>query len=92
MTAHRTTPRAVATVAKLAAPAQEASDTSLREWLGGLRALLVISLLMTESVDEDQILDLAASSAQGLVRGRQQGRYFLTRRSSGSCAVTRRPR
>ncbi len=40
-----------------------AEDESLRERLGEFRALLVISLLMTESVGEDQILDLAASGA-----------------------------
>ena len=42
------------------------TDENLRERLGEFRALLVISLLMTESVSEDQILDLAASSAPGL--------------------------
>jgi sugar diacid utilization regulator len=42
------------------------TDENLRERLGEFRALLVISLLMTESVSEDQILGLAASSAPGL--------------------------
>jgi sugar diacid utilization regulator len=37
-----------------------------REQLTNLRALLVLSILMTESTDEDQILNLAASSASSL--------------------------
>ena len=51
-------------------------DESLRERLGEFRALLVISLLMTESVSEDQILDLAASSAAGLGASRIDGYCF----------------
>ena len=50
-----------------------AEDESLRERLGEFRALLVISLLMAESVSEDQILDLAASSAPGLGSWRIDG-------------------
>ena len=53
-----------------------AEDESLRERLGEFRALLVISLLMTESVSEDQILDLAASSAPGLGTWRIDGYGF----------------
>ena len=45
--------------------ARPATDADLRERLGEFRALLVISLLMTESVSEDQILELAASSRAG---------------------------
>src|ERR1700676_5056931 len=56
---------------------QEASAASLRKRLAELRALLVISLLMTELVGEDQILELAASSAPGLGRWRVDG-YALT--------------
>src|SRR5580704_11326295 len=52
-------------------------DENLRERLGEFRALLVISLLMTESVSEDQILDLAASSVPGLGPWRIDG-YSLT--------------
>src|SRR6516162_9592634 len=63
MTAEPTAPD---TVAALAGPPVAATDENLRERLGEFRALLVISLLMTESVSEDQILDLAASSAPGL--------------------------
>jgi sugar diacid utilization regulator len=55
----------------------ETSAASLRERLAELRALLVISLLMTESVGEDQILELAASSAPGLGPWRVDG-YALT--------------
>src|SRR5580658_3329179 len=50
-----------------------AADDHLRERLSEFRALLVISLLMTESVSEDQILDLAASSAPGLGPWRSGG-------------------
>src|SRR5271170_7314201 len=52
------------------------ADENLRERLGEFRALLVISLLMTESVGEDQILDLAASSAPGLGLWRIVGYQF----------------
>src|SRR6478672_6403711 len=50
-----------------------AGEAILRQRLGNLRALLVISLLMTESVDEDQILQLASSSAPGLGHWRIDG-------------------
>ena len=53
-----------------------AVDEHLRERLSEFRALLVISLLMTESVSEDQILDLAASSAPGLGPWRIDGYSF----------------
>lgn len=55
---------------------QDARDAGLRERLGELRALLVISLLMTESADEEQILDLAASSVPGLGPWRIEGYCF----------------
>src|SRR5258705_1984253 len=58
------------------ARAGNAEDESLRERLGEFRALLVISLLMTESVGEDQILDLAVSSAPGLGTWRIDGYCF----------------
>jgi len=58
------------------APPEEASNAQLRERLGEFRALLVISLLMTESVSEDQILELAASSAPGLGPWRIEGYGF----------------
>jgi sugar diacid utilization regulator len=62
----------------LAMPAQRGdhSDASLRERLSEFRALLVISLLMTESVNEDQILELAVSSAPGLGAWRIDGYGF----------------
>ena len=69
-------PTASDTVAALAGPPVAATDENLRERLGEFRALLVISLLMTESVSEDQILDLAASSAPGLGRWRIDGYSF----------------
>ena len=52
------------------------ADPDLRERLGEFRALLVISLLMTESVNEEQILELAASSAPGLGPWRVEGYGF----------------
>src|SRR5271156_1380457 len=52
------------------------ADENLRERLREFRALMVISLLMTESVSEDQILDLAASSAPGLGPWRIDGFSF----------------
>jgi sugar diacid utilization regulator len=52
------------------------ADQSMRRRLGEFRALLVISLLMTESVSEDQILGLAASSAPGLGPWRVDGFGF----------------
>src|SRR5437016_5960290 len=82
MTAEPTTPSSLAAMAALPAlPAlpmrpAAASDAGLRERLGEFRALLVISLLMTESVGEDQILDLAVSSAPGLGTWRIDGYCF----------------
>ena len=52
------------------------SDPDLRERLGEFRALLVISLLMTESASEDQILELATSSAAGLGPWQIEGYRF----------------
>jgi sugar diacid utilization regulator len=51
-------------------------EAVLRQRLGNLRALLVISLLMTESVEEEQILQLASSSAPGLGHWRIEGYAF----------------
>ncbi|HVT68366.1 MAG TPA: helix-turn-helix domain-containing protein [Trebonia sp.] len=52
------------------------ANSDLRGRLAEFRALLVISLLMTESVKEDQILKLAASSAPGLGPWRIEGYLF----------------
>ncbi len=73
MTAELTAPD---TTAALTGPPAAATDENLRERLGEFRALLVISLLMTESVSEDQVLDLAASSAPGLGPWRIEGYGF----------------
>ena len=54
----------------------DAADENMRARLGEFRALLVISLLMTESVDEEQILELAASSAPGLGSWQIDGYHF----------------
>ena len=67
---------AMATLPALPVRPGAASDAGLRERLGEFRALLVISLLMTESVSEDQILELAASSAPGLGKWRIEGYSF----------------
>jgi sugar diacid utilization regulator len=53
-----------------------ADESCLRERLSEFRALLVISMLMTESVDEDQILELATSSAPGLGPWQVEGYRF----------------
>jgi hypothetical protein len=82
MTAEHTAPGSVVAMATLVAQAegpaqsQEPAELSLRERLGEFRALMVISLLMTESVSEDQILELAASSAPGLGSWRIEGYGF----------------
>jgi sugar diacid utilization regulator len=60
----------------LRAGPRDTAQENLRERLGEFRALLVISLLMTESVNEDQILELAASSAPGLGSWRVEGYSF----------------
>jgi sugar diacid utilization regulator len=55
---------------------EQGEDENLRERLSEFRALLVISLLMTESVSEDQILELAVSAAPGLGPWRIEGYGF----------------
>ncbi len=76
MTSRTARPPADRAVATLPAWPGDAADANLRQRLGELRALLVISLLMTESVDEGQILELAASSAPGLGHWRIDGYGF----------------
>ncbi|HEV3294118.1 MAG TPA: hypothetical protein VG123_34480, partial [Streptosporangiaceae bacterium] len=80
MTAEHTTRRALAqdgaAVLPLTPRPGPATDGDLRERLGEFRALLVISLLMTESASEDQILELATSSAAGLGTWRIEGYHF----------------
>src|ERR1039457_1926968 len=75
MTADQTS-RNTAAVVRLPRRPVRAADAELRERLGEFRALLVISLLMTESVNEEQILELAASSAPGLGPWRIEGYGF----------------
>src|SRR2546423_5374971 len=77
MTAEHGAPGGIAAMATL--PARTREEANLRERLGEFRALLVISLLMTESVNEDQILELAASSAPGLGSWRIEGYGFTDR-------------
>ena len=80
MTAEHTTRRAMAqdgaAVLPLTPRPGPPTDGDLRERLGEFRALLVISLLMTESANEDQILELATSSAAGLGPWRIEGYRF----------------
>jgi sugar diacid utilization regulator len=82
VTADQKAPGGLASVVALPrrteAPAElgDGTGADLRERLGEFRALLVISLLMTESVSEDQILELAASSAPGLGLWRIEGYRF----------------
>ena len=76
MTAEPATPSSLAALPALPLRPAAATDPGLRERLGEFRALLVISLLMTESVSEDQILELAASSAPGLGKWRVEGYSF----------------
>ena len=79
------------TVAMATPPARTREEANLRERLGEFRALLVMSLLMTESVNEDQILELAASSAPGLGPWRIEGYGFTDgqwRPGKGAPAVT----
>jgi sugar diacid utilization regulator len=80
MTTEQTTrksgPRDTAAVVRLPRRPGRPAETDLRERLGEFRALLVISLLMTESVNEEQILELAASSAPGLGPWRIEGYGF----------------
>src|ERR1700690_3230605 len=75
-TARNTGPRDTAAVGRLPRRPGGAGGADLRERLGEFRALLVISLLMTESVNEEQILELAASSAPGLGPWRIDGDGF----------------
>ncbi len=74
--ARRGTAPGGAAVVRLPRRSGRPGDGDLRERLGEFRALLVISLLMTESVNEDQILELAASSAPGLGPWRIEGYAF----------------
>src|ERR1700749_2973650 len=85
MTTEQTTRNHTAAIAAALAPPHggqhgdpdaDPHDPNLRERLSEFRALLVISLLMTESVNEDQILELAASSAPGLGPWRIEGYGF----------------
>ncbi|MDQ3732404.1 MAG: helix-turn-helix domain-containing protein [Actinomycetota bacterium] len=57
-------------------PSIQPTPVAVREQLTNLRALLVLSILMTESADEDQILRLAASCAPSLGRWRVEGFAF----------------
>lgn len=69
------------------------TETALREQLTNLRALLVLSILMTESSDERQILRLAASCAPSLGRWRVTGFAFSdgSWRGAPDCAESAAP-
>ncbi|MEW6470804.1 MAG: helix-turn-helix domain-containing protein [Actinomycetota bacterium] len=51
-------------------------DVTLREQLSNLRALLTLSMLMTEHADEGAILHLAATAVPSLGRCRTEGVYL----------------
>ena len=55
---------------------RDESSVALRQQLTNLRALLVLSILMMESAEEEQILRLAESSAASLGRWRIAGFVF----------------
>ena len=80
MTAERPAPYGVSrdgiAVVRMPQRTIAADESCLRERLSEFRALLVISLLMTASVNEDQILELATSSAPGLGLWRVEGYRF----------------
>ena len=57
-------------------PAGDAPPLEARQQLTNMRALLVLSILMTESPGEDQILHLAASSVPSLGPCRAEGFAF----------------
>ena len=58
-------------------PRSHAPEEELREQLSSLQGLLVLSMLMTESRDERQILHLASTSVPSLGRCRLEGVYLL---------------
>jgi DNA-binding PucR family transcriptional regulator len=59
------------------APVGRESDVALRDQLSNLQGLLVLSMLMTESDDEEQIVHLAATAVPSLGRSRLQGVYLV---------------
>ncbi|MDQ3105233.1 MAG: hypothetical protein M3Q87_08480, partial [Actinomycetota bacterium] len=54
-----------------------ASEEELREQLSNMQALLVLSMLMTESRDERQILHLACTAVPSLARCGLEGVYLV---------------
>lgn len=77
------TPGAVAAVTH---PAED-----LREQLSTLRALLALSMLMTEVADEDGILELAAEALPALTRCHLEGIYVDEGRWKWACTATASP-
>jgi sugar diacid utilization regulator len=55
---------------------QEQGDAASRDRLSNLHGLLVLSMRMTESGDERNIVDLAATAVPSLGRGRLQGVFL----------------
>jgi DNA-binding PucR family transcriptional regulator len=63
-------------------------DVSLRDQLSALQGLLALSMLMTESDNEHQIVHLATTSVSSLGRARVEGVYLLGegwRMTAGAC-------
>jgi sugar diacid utilization regulator len=74
-------------------PAGRGSDVALREQLSNLQALLVLSMLMTENDQEQEILNLAATSVPSLGPCRLEGAYVIDhgwQSASGSITPERR--
>ena len=67
-------------------PSAQVSEEALRDQLSSLLSLLVLSLRMTESRDERQILELATMSAPSLVDCRVYGAFL-----DGGWLLTSRP-
>src|SRR5262249_1609894 len=76
MTAEPTTPSSLAALPALPLRPAATTDPGLRERLGGVRALLAISLLLTESVSGGPSLELPSPSAPGLGKWRVEGYSF----------------
>ncbi|GAA0667463.1 hypothetical protein GCM10009535_54130 [Streptomyces thermocarboxydovorans] len=66
-------------------------DTALRGQLSNLRGLLMLSMVMTESGDERQILHLATTSVPAFGRCHVEGVHFLEGGWQAAVAPTARP-
>jgi hypothetical protein len=70
--------------------ADEPELIHLRERLSSMQSLLVLSMLMTESGNEDHLLDLVATSVPSLGRGHLDGVFLKDsgwRVTTGACSI-----